>query len=427
MNKTHEKVIFAILAIIFLTYLITAYPSSNSLKTKEDFHLYGSIGYDVGMDVEIAIDGNIVLVKCFQNIQQHKLDDIQLVIINSSYNENNTIIFGGNNDDYCKDIERTDDGNYILAGYTGSYGAGFYDMWIIHCNINGLEIWNKTYGGIYIDMCYSLHKTNDGGFILGGSTESFGVQHDGPQIWIIKIDENGTEIWNRTYHRGSALSILDFNNNGYLIIGEIDSDSEIYGNLFVMAIDYNGTEIWNYTQETTTWDQGNCGTTTTDNGFLIVGTKKMITKNSDICVLNIDREGTEIWNKTYGGPASECVTSVSQTVDECYLLVGSTESYGKGKGDIWIIKIDNNGNEIWNRTIGTDENDFGMSIKQLPDGGFIITGCSDGDTCIIITDHSGRTQENNGNNDGIVSLFNSASVIIILIMIILYRKFVYQS
>ena len=184
--------------------------------------------------------------------------------------------------------------------------------------------WTKTFGGIEMDRGYSVQQTSDGGYIITGATSNFGS--GGTDVWLIKTDASGTESWNKTFGGTSyetGRSVKQTSDGGYVIVATTDS----YGN---GKLDY--------------W------------------------------LIKTDSEGNEEWNKTFGGTDNDELPSVQQTADGGYALVGATRSYGSGGQDVWLIKTDASGTELWNKTLGGTDDEIGHAFQQTTDGGYIITG-----------------------------------------------------
>ena len=104
--------------------------------------------------------------------------------------------FGGPYDDGALSLQATDDGGYIIAGYTSSRGEGS-DLWLIETDSSGVERWNKTFGGSQEDVGYFVKQTRDRGYIVTGSSRSYGIGEE--RLWLLKIDSNGTKEWDRTF------------------------------------------------------------------------------------------------------------------------------------------------------------------------------------------------------------------------------------
>ena len=116
--------------------------------------------------------------------------------------------YGGNDCDAAEDVWQTSDGGFIIVGITNSFGAGNFDIWLIKTDGNGNELWNRTYGGRKMEYGTSVQQTSDGGYIIGGFTGSYGM--GGNDAWLVKVDNHGNLEWNKTFgdlFRASEVSI----------------------------------------------------------------------------------------------------------------------------------------------------------------------------------------------------------------------------
>ncbi len=157
------------------------------------------------------------------------------------------LLFGGDLDEMVVGIVQTEDGGYVIAGTTYSFGAGSGDFWLIKLDKNGIIKWNATYGGPKEDVATKLIHTNDGGFAIVGKTDSFGTGNS--NYWLVKVDSSGNMQWNHTYGQSisEANSVIQTNDNGYFLVGIkiVDSNSSI----LVIKTDPSGNLQWNRTYE----------------------------------------------------------------------------------------------------------------------------------------------------------------------------------
>ncbi|MCH7762374.1 MAG: T9SS type A sorting domain-containing protein [Candidatus Marinimicrobia bacterium] len=262
-----------------------------------------------------------------------------------------TKTFGGSDGDECHSIQQTSDGGYILTGYYGSFLSDFKtDALLIKIDASGDTTWTKTFGGSEYDYGYSVQQTSDGGYIITGNTGTYGPGEQ--DVWLIKTDASGDTLWTKTFG------------------GE-------YGN-----------------------DEGRSVQQTSDGGYIISGyTYFYGTDEYDVLLIKTDASGDTVWTKTFGGSDDEYSYSVQQTSDGGYIITGNTRSYGQGSWDVWLIKTDASGDTTWTKTFGGSDGDYGYSVQQTSDGGYIITGSSssyhtglwDSDVWLIKTDASGDT------------------------------------
>ncbi len=171
--------------------------------------------------------------------------DFWLVKTDSSGNEEWNKTFGGENYDWAYSVIQTSNGGYAIAGFTASYGAGGDDFWLVKTDSSGNEEWNKTYGGSSLDRAYSVIQTSDGGYALAGSTYSYGV--GARDLWLVKTDSSGNEEWNKTYGGGGgdlANSVIQTSDEGYVLAGSTTSYGG-WGDLWLVKTDSSGNEEWN--------------------------------------------------------------------------------------------------------------------------------------------------------------------------------------
>jgi hypothetical protein len=208
--------------------------------------------------------------------------------------------YGGSGPDSAYSVQQTSDGGYIVAGTTSSFGVGAYDVWVLKLDSTGGVTWQKAYGGF--DTAHSVEQTSDGGYIVAGTTSSFvgGVYH----VWVLKLNSTGAVTWQKAYG------------------GHSD-------------------------------DGASCVEQTSDGGYIVAGyTTSFGAGGADVWVLKLDSTGGVTWQKTYGGSRDDIANAVQQTTDGGYIVAGETTSFGAGFNDFWVLKLDSDGGIVWNSGSG---------------------------------------------------------------------------
>jgi hypothetical protein len=167
--------------------------------------------------------------------------DIFLIKTDANGNVQWAKTYGGTSYDWDYSVQQTSDGGYIVAGWTWSFGAGYDDIFLIKTDTNGNIIWAKTYGGTGYEKAFSVQQTSDGGYIVAGSTSSFGV--GGGDLFLIKTDANGNVIWAKTYggtYDDLAYSVQQTSDGGYIVAGWTNSFGAGGVDIFLIKTDANG-------------------------------------------------------------------------------------------------------------------------------------------------------------------------------------------
>ena len=283
--------------------------------------------------------------------------------------------YGGDKDDRAN-IQQTSDGGYIMAGETESFGAGKGDLWVLKLRLDGTIDWQKTYGGASSDWANFVQQTSDGGYILAGATDSFGAGRG--NLWVLKLRPDGTVEWQKTYGGVSsdwAFSVQQTRDGGYIVAGSTYSFGAGKGDLWVLKLRPDGTVEWQKTYGGDYMDIAGIVQQTSDGGYIVPGaTKSFGAGGGDLWVLKLRPDGTVEWQKTYGGDSKDWTLFVHQTSDGGYVVAGGTSSFGAGGGDLWVLKLGPDGTIGWQKTYGGNHDDGGGIIQQANDGGYIVAG-----------------------------------------------------
>jgi hypothetical protein len=338
---------------------------------------YGGTDDDTGHSVQQTGDGGYILAGSRSSGTGSR--DFWLLKIDAGGTQQWSKTYGGTEFDVARYVQKTSDGGYILAGDTDSFGAGYEDFWLVKTDSSGNQQWNKTYGGIGSEMAFSAQQTSDGGYIIAGCTTSFGA--GGWDFWLVKTSSVGTQQWNKTYggsNDDAANSVQQTSDGGYIVAGGTKSFGAGEYDFWLVKTSSVGTQQWSKTYGGIHYDAANSVRQTSDGGYIVVGyTGSSGAGAEDFWLVKTDSAGNEQWNKTYGGTGEDYPDSVQQVFDGGYIVAGHTSSFGAGSSDFWLVKTDPSGNHQWNKTYGGHDIDYAHSIQQTGDGGYIVVGSTE--------------------------------------------------
>ncbi|HTW92650.1 MAG TPA: FlgD immunoglobulin-like domain containing protein [bacterium] len=331
--------------------------------------------------------------------------------------------YGGPDDDEGRSVQQSSDGGYIIAGLTASFGAGNYDVYLIKTNAQGDTLWTRTYGGTGDDEGYSVQQTSDGGYIIAGYTNTFGPgAPDYANVYLIKTDAHGDTLWTRAIGRLDdevGNSVEQTSDGGYVIAGYTYSfgpGTPNSANVYLIKTNSSGDTLWTRALGGASTDVGNSVCQTADGGFIIAGsTGSFGAGGYDVYLVKTNGQGDTLWTRTYGGTSDDVGNSVQQTTDGGYIIGGGTSSFGPGtptNSNVYLIKTNAQGDTLWTRVYGRAPGGYGSSVQQTADGGYIIVGATfsqyfvgPGDVYLVKTDSQGdtlwtRTYGGRGDNEG---------------------------
>ncbi len=326
--------------------------------------------------------------------------------------------FGGSGDETAQAIISSSDGGYAIFGYSNSMDGDLVgkttdvnDYWLLKLDVDGHLQWNKTYGGSKDDRGQSLVQTKDGGYAITGyamSDDGNGSNNEGfHDNWILKLDAQGTIEWEKSFGfsgHDHSYDIIQTNNGGFFFVGFLDitlARADGYtekesshtrhgvGEFWGTKLDAQGNLEWRRYFGGTNNDRAHAVVQADDGGFVMAGFSESDdfdisnTKGSyDFWVIKITEEGNLVWERSFGGSGIEISYDITKTDDNAYVVTGNTfsndadVSVNNGESDVWLIKIDDGGNLIWEKTFGGTQFDAAQGVSLSKDGGFIITGNS---------------------------------------------------
>jgi hypothetical protein len=380
LHYNFDKIFELKLSLLSLFFSIILFVNSDLFSQIPDTiwtKTFGGSNIDVGYYVETTSDGGFIITGYTRSYGTMSGRNVLLIKTDSFGNAQWIKAYGGNNDDEGNAVQQTSDGGFIICGYTKSYGAGGNDVFLVKTDSLGNELWNKVFGGASDEEGYSVLQINDGGFLIAGATSSFGA--GSRDIWLVKTDANGNLSWTKTIGGGSsdgARQINFTNDGGYIITGWTFSYGPgAVGNVWLVKTDSLGNMSWNKFFGGSDVDRGLSVQQTTDDGYVLTGyTASTGAGLDDMLLIKTDSNGNLQWQRTFGGSGRDYGNFVKQTFDNGYIITGYTLSFGAGGDDLWIVRTNESGLLLWSKTYGGAQSDVGYCIQETNDGGYVIVG-----------------------------------------------------
>ena len=290
---------------------------------------------------------------------------------------NNT--FGDASYDYGRSLIELNDGGYLIAGNTSLLGDNYSNALLIKIDHTGKEMWKRDYTFSSVDRLNMVKELQDGSLVAAGFTMS--STNYSKDIFVIKTDAQGNLEWQRSYGdaQDETANSIDISiDGGFIISGEVINENTGFSLCYLIKIDNEGELDWSNTFGGSQNDNGLSVISTNDAGFAITGmTRSLGDSNGDVWLIKVNSNGEMEWERTYGGDDTEYGRTIQQTVDGGYIIIGQTESFGLGYNDAYLIKTDSQGNEIWSQTFGGQGTDQGRQVVNTLDEGYLISGYTD--------------------------------------------------
>ena len=315
-------------------------------------------------------------------------------------------VYGGIENDLAYSIDRTSDGGFVLAGSTefedvsiGYHGA--FDALVMRLDSAGNLLWKRCYGGNNEDTAYSVQQTADGGFILGGSTHSVtgdvSMNNGAEDAWVVKLGSAGEIQWEKCLGGpldDMACCVQQTTDGGYIAAGRIASNTEDelsdaygLGNVLVAKLDASGTVKWQKNYGGVDEERAYSIHQTADGGYIVAGAAGSTTgivkgwKGSlDAWILKLDQDGNIVWQNCFGGVDDDLAYSTRQVSGGGFVFVGETSSFDgdvqgtHSRNDAWVVSLDSDGNILWQKTLGGVFGDAAYDFRQTFDGMLLIGG-----------------------------------------------------
>ena len=285
--------------------------------------------------------------------------------------------FGGLQNDGCKQVMSVSDGGYIMIGTTNTFGTGNTDFYAIKTDSLCHFEWSKCYGGPVNEEGFSVTPTLDKGFAFVGFTDSY--TGNGYDVFLVKTDSLGNMKWQKAYGGKDwdfGYSVKQLKDSGYVICGTTYSYGKGNGDMYIVRTDKMGDTLWTKTVGDTGYEVGNALTVVNDSIYLIAGgTTSTLNADTNACVVKIIDRGTYGYLKSnwiYRSHHNSIFYSIRNVSDKGFVMYGSSDSIpdsikSSAYTDEYCLKIDSNGVQKWCQLIHFTAACVGKDAVELSD------------------------------------------------------------
>ncbi len=293
----------------------------------------------------------------------------------------------GNGKEVGYSLVETSDGGFAIAGDAGSFGAGDGDFWLVKTDVNGNMEWNQTYGGVGYESAKALINTSDGGFALAGN-KHYSDYWD-CDFWLVKTDSYGNMKWNKTYGGSgfdSANSLIETSEGGYVLAGTTSSFGAGETDFWLVKTDSQGNMQWNQTYGGADFETSTSLVSTSDGGYALAGGRTGLEGgvtgfypfDNTVILVKTDAYGNMVWKQSYGENLGFKDAYALVTTSDGGFVLGGYVPDSDGYSDFWLIKTDSNGNMEWDKRYGMGGDEKAYSLVQTSDGGYALAGLASG-------------------------------------------------
>ena len=328
---------------------------------------FGGAGFDIGNCLQPTADSGFIIdgqTKSFGDTS----GDTYLIKVDKYGNAQMEKTFGGAWLDGGNTIATTGDG-FFLTDHTTSFGAGECDSYVFKVDLDGNMKWNHTFGFARNDAGYMGIQTMSGDYIITGLSEPPSDTNGVP--FVARYGTDGTPLWSQLYSSGMGYRIVQTPDSNFVIVGITTAGTNGPDDMLVFKVNATGDIIWRKTVGGSGYDDPYSIINTADGNLLIAGYTSSYGANWNACLVKLTPDGDTIWEHTYGTPGCRAY-GVVETSDG-YVFAGQLET-DSGDLDIMVVKTDLQGNQIWLRSYGGPKDDYMRWIAPCADGGFGIVG-----------------------------------------------------
>jgi hypothetical protein len=370
------KPIYRIRQILIITIVLLSASLSFSQPPEVEWtRTFGGDSTDVAWSVQQTRDGGYIFAGETQSFGAIGYRDVLVVRINSNGIADWYQLYGGIGNDIAYTVLQAMDGDFVVLGFTTSWGAGGSDMYVAKLDNQGDTLWTRVYGGQSEDRARCGQQTDDAGYIFAGLTRMLSGTD---WIFMVKTDSLGDTLWTRAYGGTNDItiwSVRQTNDGGYILAGYIEYDGMLDYDYYVARTDSMGDTLWTRTYGGEEYDWARSVQPTFDGGFIIAGTSYSFGAGvCDMYVVKTDSSGDTLWTHTYGGIYGESAYSILPLSDGGFAIAGGTSSFGVGPHNIYLVRINAQGDTLWTLAFGDEYRVDAYSMALTDDGGYIVAG-----------------------------------------------------
>lgn len=328
-------------------------------------------GFTIKQNLKLRLVG-ILIITFFALLMSsapvQAADDIKILWSNN---------YGGNGSDSFQCVQQTSDGGYVMAGYTYSFGKGERDVYVVKVDINGKEQWKATYGETGDDSANWIEQTSDGGYVVAGYTRD--KYEDKSNVWILKLTKDGKLDWDEEFggkYSDEAMMVKPTRDNGgYIVAGYTESYGSGGRDAYVAFVSKDGSLVWEKTYGGTGNDGFNAVIQDEDRALLLLGyTDSSGAGNRDVFLVKANVSGQMIWKKTLGGSGADSGSALIQAENDDYVMVGYKFISSSGETDILLNRMTKDGELLWEKTYGVSAQNTGVAVHETSDKRLIVLG-----------------------------------------------------
>ena len=371
-GKLSFKGSVAFAAAVGLGILMVVAPASSAYALSTFAMQLGGPGTDdMFRGIERTSDGYVV-VGTTDSFGAGK-NDAWIVSLDENGNVESQTTYGSRAGDVARSVKVTEDGGFVIGGLTNSFTSGRTDFWIAKFGEDQELEWSRNFGGSNNDMAHAVEATSDGGYLLGGFTTSFGAV--GKDYLLVKLDSSGLFQWAKKIggSKDDVIRIVKETSNGDFLAAGFTHSAGTAGEILVVKLKANGDMLWQKTYGGAGFEEPSTILEVPD-GFIILEQTRSFSGSTDGWMFKIDESGAIKWQKRFGGGGFDELSAARLTDDGGFIVAGETRSFGAVNEDYWVAKFESDGDALWQKRYGGSGIEEAEALALTPEGGVIVVG-----------------------------------------------------